>query len=78
MKLLLDTDVALMRPTGMPHQARRGDPLPGGGIGEVFEDGDDALSLHEVLRNIKGLSMGVPPSHAGDSHSHATTHNWCA
>lgn len=36
-----------------PHQVRRGCQLPEGRV--------DAENLHEVIRNLDGLSMGVPP-----------------
>jgi len=74
MKLFLDIDVALVGPAGMPHHARRGDWLPGVGMGAAAEDGDDGQSLCEVLRNLEGLSMGVPPLPVREIPSHMQQH----
>ena len=61
---MLDTDVALVRPAGAPRYARRGLQLPGAGTpveDAEADDDDDTQILHELSRNLEGLSMGIPP-----------------
>ena len=56
--------MALVPPVGAPRYAQRGLQLPGAGAPvedvEAGED-DDAQVLHELSRNLEGLSMGIPP-----------------
>ena len=56
--------MAPVRPAGAPRYARRGLQLPAAGAPvEETEagDDDDTQILHELSRNLEGLSMGIPP-----------------
>ena len=56
--------MAPVRPVGAPRYARRGLQLPGVGapVGDAeADDDDDAQVLHELSKNLEGLSMGIPP-----------------
>lgn len=50
---MLNTSVALVRPTGEPHYVLWG--------GQLHARGGDTDSLCEVLRKLEGLTMGFPP-----------------
>ena len=56
--------MAPVRPSGPPHYGQRGLQLPGAGApvedAEAGDD-DDTQILHELSRNLEGLSMGIPP-----------------
>ena len=64
MKLcFLDTDVPPVRPVGAPRYARRELQLLGASAPaeDVEAAGDDdSQVLHELSRNLEGLSMGIP------------------
>ena len=56
--------MAPIRPFGAPRYARRGLQLPGAGApveDAQSGDDDDTQVLHELSRNLEGLSMGIPP-----------------
>ena len=56
--------MAPVQPVGAPRYARRGLQLPGAGTpveDAEADDDDDAQVLHELSRNLEGLSMGIPP-----------------
>ena len=63
---MLNTDVALVQPAGEPRYVERGGQLP--------TEGGDADSLHEVLRNLEGLTMGVPPLPMREIPAHMQRH----